>query len=136
MFRYEKDNDNNCKSKTFGQTLTVAHKIVLECGKEFVLNELTLDELRQLGTRFGLTNLGSQTKFQIRCRFGQIFSNQDNLEEKGFSPTEAAAQTTSNVCWAINVVFSASFVEELKKVLVGQHSRLFGFVRRMLTTRL
>ena len=81
-----------------------------------ILDHLTTDQVRLFARNIGVPSLGSKNKFVCRLAMVSHFEFQYQLSSFGLSPTAWANQTTANVCWAINVIFSNQFIEELKKV--------------------
>jgi hypothetical protein len=63
----------------------------------------------------GIPNTGSLSKFNCRCKaIATYFRYQESLANIGIRPTSHAARITSTVCRAVNVVFSADFIEDFK----------------------
>ena len=112
--------DNLPKSPNYGQEFNVVQGIKLlddnGCKYVFDLNNLALDQTRQLCRNVGVTNCGSMSKYHCRQAIARFFEYQDKLETNGIAPTTHASRLTSTICCAINVVFSEAFFEDFKSV--------------------
>ena len=82
----------------------------------FDLKTLTVDHLRKLCTNVGIANCRSHNKFNCRKALATYFRYQDALETNGLKPTTHASRVTGTICRAVNVVFSAEFIEDFKTV--------------------
>ena len=78
------------------------------------LNKLKTDQVRVFGRNMGVPGCFSKSKFLCHVVIANHFDFHSRLGKYGLSPTARANQTTSNLCRAINVVFSDSFVNDLK----------------------
>jgi hypothetical protein len=114
--------DSNPKSKSFGKEFLTAQAVRLppsspnEPEVVFDLKTLTVDHLRKLCTNIGIVNCGSHNKFNCRKAIATYFRYQQALESSGLKPTTHASRVTSTICRAVNVVFSAEFIEDFKTV--------------------
>jgi hypothetical protein len=116
--------DKTPRSATFGQEFLVAKLVRVPStnGKVddpptvFNLGDITVDNLRKLCTNIGVSNAGSLSKFNCRKAIAIYFRFQESLLNIGIRPTLHALRITSSVCRAVNVVFSADFIEEFKTV--------------------
>ena len=110
--------DPHSKSKTYGKSMRVVSRVkgIKPNDDNIVLDHLTTDQVCLFARNIGIPNLGSKNKFVCRLAMASHFEFQHQLSSFGLSPTARANQTTSNVCRAVNVIFSNQFIEELKKV--------------------
>jgi hypothetical protein len=116
--------DKTHRSATFGQEFLVAKSVRVPStnGKVddpptvFNLGDITVDNLRKLCTNIGVSNAGSLSKFNCRKAVAIYFWYQESLSNIGIRPTSHASGITSSVCRAVNVVFSADFIEDFKMV--------------------
>jgi hypothetical protein len=114
--------DANPKSKAFGEEFLTAQSVRLQSTSPnepevvFDLKTLTVDHLRKLCTNIGIVNCGSHNKFNCRKAIATYFRYQNTLERNGLRPTSHASRVTSTICRAVNVVFSAEFIEDFKTV--------------------
>ena len=81
-----------------------------------VLNKLTSNLVHVFGRNMGVPGCFSKSKFLCHVAIANHFDFHNRLGKYGLSPTPQANQTTSNLCRAINVVFSDNFVNSLKMV--------------------
>ena len=81
-----------------------------------VLNKLTTDQVHVFGRNMGVPGCFSKSKFLCHVAIANHFDFHNRLGKYGLSPTVQANQTTSNLCRAINVVLSDSFMNGLKTV--------------------
>jgi hypothetical protein len=114
--------DTNPNSKAFGKEFLTAQSVRLPSSSQnnlevvFDLKTLTVNHLRKLGTNIGIVNCGSHNKFNCRKAIATYFRYQDTIETSGLKPTSHASRVTSTICCAVNVVFSAEFIEDFKTV--------------------
>jgi hypothetical protein len=114
--------DTNPKSNAFGKEFLTAQSVRLPSSSQndlevvFDLKTLTVDHLRKLCTNIGIVNCGSHNKFNCRKAIATYFRYQDTIETSGLKPTSHASRVTSTICRAVNVVFSAEFIEDFKTV--------------------
>jgi hypothetical protein len=118
--------DKTSKSATYGQEFLVAKSVsipstnssiddpVLKPAMDLCL--LSVENLRKLCTNLGISNAGSYSKFNCRKAIAICFRYQESLANNGIRPTSHASRVTNTVCRAVNVVFSADFIEEFKTV--------------------
>jgi hypothetical protein len=119
--------DKTPRSATMVQEFMVAQSVNLpaangntldanlpSCPIVFKLSGLTVDNLRNLCMSLGIPNTGSLSKFNCRKAIAAYFWYQESLANIGIRPTSHAARITSTVCRAVNVVFSADFIEDFK----------------------
>ena len=81
-----------------------------------LLNKLTTDQVHVFGRNMGVPGCFSKSKFLCHVAIAHHFNFRNRLGKYGLSPTAQANQTTFNLCRAINVVFSDSFMNGLKTV--------------------
>ena len=114
--------DTNPKSKAFGKEFLTAQSVRLPSSSQndlevvFDLKTLTVNHLRKLCTNIGIVNCGSHNKFNCRKAIATYFRYQDTIKTSGLKPTSHASRVTSTICRAVNVVFSAEFIEDFKTV--------------------
>ena len=78
-----------------------------------LLNKLTTDQVHVFRRNMGCF---SKSMFLCHVAIANHFDFCNRLGKYGLSPTARANQTTSNLCRAINMVFSNNFVNSLKTV--------------------
>ena len=110
--------DPHQRSPTYGKPFCVATSVK---GKPpdnsvVVLNKLTTDQVCVFGRNMGVPGCFSKSKFLCCVAIAHHFDFHSRLGKYGLSPTAQANKTTHNLCRAINVVFSDSFVNGLKTV--------------------
>jgi hypothetical protein len=113
--------DSNVKSKEYGKEFYVARYIIIEPTADypdgkFDIDKLTIELLRKLCKNVGIANCGSHNKFNCRKAIATFFWYQDILQKNGLKPTTHADRVTSNICRAVNVVFSEEFIEDFKTI--------------------
>ena len=81
-----------------------------------MLNKLTTDQVGVFGRNMGVPGCFSKLKFLCHVAIANHFDFRNRLGKYGLSPTAQANQTTSNLCRAINMVFSNNFLNGLKMV--------------------
>ena len=81
-----------------------------------VLNKLTTDQVHVFVRNMGVPGCFSKSKFLCCVAIANHFDFCNRLGKYGLSPTARANQTTSNLCRAINMVFSDNFINGLKMV--------------------
>ena len=106
------------RSSTYGKPFRVATSVK---GKPpdnsvVVLNNLTTDQVHVFGRNMGVPGCFSKLKFLCHVAIAHHFDFCNRFSKYGLSPTAQANQTTSNLCRAINMVFSDSFMNGLKTV--------------------
>ena len=108
-----------------------------------MLNKLTTDQVRVFRRNMGVPGCFSKSKFLCHVAIANHFDFCNRLGKYGLSPTAQANQTTSNLCRAINMVFSDNFVNGLKTVNIKKADMTMkqvtltntsGFVLLLLTT--
>ena len=110
--------DPHQRSSTYGKPFHVATSVK---GKPphnsvVVLNKLTTDQVHVFGRNMGVPGYFSKLKFLCCVNISHHLNFCNRLGKYGLSPTAQANQTTSNLCRAINMVFSDSFMNGLKTV--------------------
>ena len=110
--------DPQQRSSTYGKLFHVTTSVK---GKPpdnsvVVLNKLTTDQVCVFGRNMGVPGYFSKLKFLCHVAIAHHFDFHNRLGKNGLSPSAQANQTISNLCRAINVVFSDSFVNGLKTV--------------------
>ena len=121
--------DKTPRSATLGHEFLVAQTVNIpssngntldpnlpSCPIVFDLCVLTVDNLRNLCVSLGISNAGSLSKFNCRKAIATYCRYQASLDKMGIRPTSHAARITSTVCRAVNVIFSADFIEDFKTV--------------------
>ena len=113
-----KEIDSHQRSSTYGKLFRVAASVK---GKPpdtslILLNKLTTDQVHVFGRNMGVPGCFSKSKFLCCVAIANHFNFHNRLGKYGLSPTARANQTTSNLSRAINMVFSANFVNSLKMV--------------------
>jgi hypothetical protein len=114
--------DTSPTSETSGEEFLVVQgfktKTLDAEGKEkiIVMKELSLDHLREIAKSVGVTNTSSMNKFVCRKQLAVVCQYQAKLLEKGLKATSYSARLTSNICRAVNVVFSSEFYNDFAKV--------------------
>ena len=106
------------RSSTYGKQFCMATSVN---GKPpdnslIVLNKLTTDQVCVFGRNMGVPGCFSKSKFLCCVAIANHFDFCNRLGKYGLSPTARANQITSNLCRAINMVFSDSFMNGLKMV--------------------
>ena len=107
------------KSSTYGKPFHVATSVKGKPLDESVViwNKLTTDQVHVFGRNMGVPGCFFQMEVSMlscHCTTFQFFVN--GWVWYGLSPTTQVNQTTSNLCRAIIVVFSESFVNDMKTV--------------------
>ena len=110
--------DPHQRSSTYGKPFHVTTSVK---GKPpdnslIVLNKLTTDQVHVFGRNMGVPGCFSKSKFLCHVAIANHFDFHNRLGKYGLSPTARANQTTSNLCRAIKMVFSDSFVNGLNTV--------------------
>jgi hypothetical protein len=114
--------DTSATSETSGEEFLVVQQFKTKTmdaeGKEkvIVMKDLSLDHLREIAKSVGVTNTSSMNKFVCRKQLAVVCQYQAKLLEKGLKATSYSARLTSNICRAINVVFSSEFFDDFAKV--------------------
>ena len=128
------------RSTTYGKLFHVA-KGKPPDNSLIMLNKLTTDQVHGFGRNMGVPGCFSKPKFLCCVAIANHFDFHNRLGKYGLSPTAQANQTTSNLCRAINMVFSDNFVNSLKMVndKKSQHihetgTNTSGFVLLLLST--
>ena len=108
--------DPHQRSSTCGKPFHVTSSVKGEPPDNslIVLNKLTTDQVHVFGRNMGVPGCFSKLKFLRHVAIANHFDFHNRLGKYGLSPTAQANQTTSNLCRAINVVFSNSFMNGLK----------------------
>jgi hypothetical protein len=112
------------KSKEYGKEFYVARYITMEPTADypdgkFDIDKLTIQLLRKLCKNVGIANCGLHNKFNCQKAIATFFRYQDILQKNGIKPTTHADRVTSNICRAVNVVFSEEFVEDFKTTIAN-----------------
>jgi hypothetical protein len=112
--------DTSPTSETSGEEFLVVQEFKTKDaeGKEktIVMKDLSLDHLREIAKSVGVTNTSSMNKFVCRKQLAVVCQYQAKLLEKGLKATSYSARLTSNICRAVNVVFSSEFFNDFAKV--------------------
>jgi hypothetical protein len=112
--------DANPKSESVGQEFLVAqgYNSVDDDGNPVTvdLKVLSLDQLRFICRKVGISHVASLNKFACRKQIAVWCKYQLKLRDSGLSASSYTSRITSNICRAINVVFSSEFVDEFNKV--------------------
>jgi hypothetical protein len=113
--------ENNPKSQFYKKKFLVAQSVrILESEEhpdgKFDLNKLTIEQMRKSCKNVGISNCGSQNKFNSRKASGTYFQYQEMLQKNGMKPSTHSARVTSTYCRTIKVVFSDEFIEDFKTV--------------------
>ena len=113
-----KEIDPHQGSSTYGKLfcITTSVKGKPSDNSLILLNKLTTDQVRVFRRNMGVPGCFSKSKFLSCVAIANHFDFRNRLGKYGLSPTARANRTTSNLCRAINVVFSANFVNSLKTV--------------------
>ena len=106
------------KSSTYGKPFCVMTSVKGKPPDESVviLNKLTTDQVCVFGRNMGVPGCFSKSKLLCCVAIAQHFDFCQQLGWYGLSPTAQVNQPISNLCRAINVVFSECFVNNLKTV--------------------
>jgi hypothetical protein len=114
--------DTSPTSETSGEEFLVVQEFKTKTlnadGKEkvIVMKDLSLDHLREIAKSVGVTNTSAMNKFVCRKQLAVVCQYQAKLLEKGLKATSYSARLTSNICRAVNVVFSSEFFDDFAKV--------------------
>jgi hypothetical protein len=114
--------DTSPTSETAGDEFLVVQEFKTKTldaeGKEkvIVMKDLSLDHLRQIAKSVGVTNTCAMNKFVCRKQLAVVCQYQAKLLDKGLKATSYSARLTSNICRAVNVVFSSEFFNDFAKV--------------------
>jgi hypothetical protein len=118
--------DKTHRSATYGQEFLVAKSVSFPSTNSSIddqvlkpaidLCSLSVENLRKLCINLGISNTGSFSKFNCPKAIAIYFWYQESLANIGIRPTSHASRVTSTVCRAVNVVFSADFIEDFKTV--------------------
>ena len=107
-----------------------------------VLNKFTTDQVHVFGRNMEVPGCFSKSKFLCHVAIAHHFDFHNRLGKYRLSPTAQANQTTSNLCRAINMVFSDSSMNGLKLSMTRKadmtmkpvtHTSTSGFVPLLLT---
>ena len=110
--------DPHQRSSTYGKPFCVTTSVKEKPPDKSVvlLNKLTTDQVCVFGRNMGVPGCFSKSKFLCHVAIAHHFDFHNRWSKYGLSPTARANQTTSNLCRAINMVFSDSFMNGLKTV--------------------
>ena len=105
-------------SSTYGKPFRIATSVKWKPPDNslIVLNKLTTDQDHVFGRNMGVPGCFAKSKFLCHVAIANHSDFHNRLGKYGLSPTARANQTTSNLCRAMNMVFSDSFVNGLNTV--------------------
>ena len=107
--------DKRTNKSTYGNEFQVVQTVMVkknaedEEEEEYDIDELNLDQIRELCKRMGVANCGSSSKFDCRKAIATSLLFKEKGEKHGLTARTSWGRITSSVCRAINVVFSAEF---------------------------
>lgn len=120
-FVCKEEADPNPKSETYGTLFTTLQEVKSKAEgttpqEVWEAHKFTVDQLRQLCKRIGVTGTGSLNKYAIRRSIAVYLAYLQKLKDQGLTQVSHDKRMTATICRAVNVVFSESFVHSFQTV--------------------